>query len=237
MHDLFTFKIFHSFPELIHGFTLNKVNYGLTPNHDENEIHQNRKALFQSLGIEKIAFMHQIHSALINFISFENYQKKRQCDGMTTNAKNLALFSISADCQPALFYDPSKKVIANVHAGWRGQVANIYAQTVKHLQKEYGCNPSDLFVGIGPSLGPEASEFVNFQKEIPKKYWEFQFKPFYFDLWALAKHQLMEAGIPERQIEIARICTYSHPDRCFSHRRDPRSGRHASVICFLDLAK
>jgi polyphenol oxidase len=241
MLKLHRFKIFEPFKELIHGFSYSpggvssefssSLNCGHTSYDTPENVSENRRRLFEKLQVDKVAFMHQVHGATIEAVNSQNYLEKRRCDGISTKEKRLALFSLTADCQPALFYDPTKGVIANVHAGWRGQVGEMYLQTVKHLESQYGCRPSDLFVAIGPSLGPNASEFIHYKKEIPEKYWKFQFKPFYFDLWALARHQLENTGIPSCQIEIAQVCTYSNHDCCFSHRRHPESGRHASVVC------
>jgi len=236
----FTFEHLAQFPELIHGFSYraggvsqeecSSLNCGFTTYDKKEHVEENRRRLYTHFGVEEVATMHQIHSSAVQHVDQNNRSLPRRCDGMTSQERGLALFSLSADCQPALFYDPVHKVIANVHAGWRGQMAEIYTHCVHHMSHLYGTNPSDLFVGIGPSLGPDASEFTNYQQEIPEKYWEFQVKPTYFNLWEIARAQLRSSGVPDKQIEIAEICTYSHPESCFSHRRHPNTGRHASVI-------
>ena len=78
-----------------------------------------------------------------------NYDKT---DGLITNKKNFILSTTNADCILLLFYDPIKKVIANVHSGWRGTVARIATNTVEQMIKEYKCNPKDIICCITPSI-------------------------------------------------------------------------------------
>lgn len=150
-----------------------------------------------------------------------------------TDEKNVGLMIKHADCQAAIFYDPLHHAVANVHCGWRGNVKNIYREIVEAMGQRYGSRPQDLLVGISPSLGPQASEFRNYIKELPKSFWEFQIKPLYFDLWEISKQQLMGCGILSHHIEIAKICTFSTPEDCFSYRREKRSGRHATIVALL----
>ena len=73
-------------------------------------------------------------------------------DGLITNETGVALVTQYADCTPLLFCDPIKKVVATSHAGWRGTVKLIGKVTIEKMQKEFGCNPKDIIVGIGPCI-------------------------------------------------------------------------------------
>ena len=135
-----------------------------------------------------------------------------------------------ADCQVAIFFDPVKKVVANVHCGWQGNVQNIYAQVIQHLEAEYGSAVEDLLVCISPSLGPENAEFINHRSELPSSFYPFQIKPNYFDFWEISKMQLKKAGVLGHHIEIAQMCTFSGEKDFFSHRRDKETGRNGTVV-------
>jgi len=108
-------------------------------------------------------------------------------------------------------------------------VQNIYAKTIQKLT-ELGSKPKDLLVCISPSLGPEKAEFINHKTELPESFLPFQVKENYFDFWEISKWQLEEAGVQEKNIEIARICTFCDEKDFFSYRRDTKTGRTGTVI-------
>ena len=151
-------------------------------------------------------------------------------DGLVTNQPGVALLILHADCQAALFFDPKQRVIAAVHCGWRGNVANIYAQAVQVMERSYGTVPADVRVAISPSLGPQAAEFRNYHTELPSSFLPFRVGPTHFDLWAVALMQLKAAGIREEHVEIAGLCTYTAQEDCYSYRREKMGGRHGTLI-------
>ncbi|MBO4293657.1 MAG: peptidoglycan editing factor PgeF [Clostridia bacterium] len=73
-------------------------------------------------------------------------------DGLVTNKSNFILATTNADCILLLFFDPVKKVIANVHSGWKGTLQRISVEAVKKMVKEYNCNPQDIICCICPSI-------------------------------------------------------------------------------------
>ena len=75
-----------------------------------------------------------------------------ETDGLITNKKNMVLSTTNADCILFLFFDPVKKVIANVHSGWRGTLQRISVETINKMKKQYGCNPKDIICCICPSI-------------------------------------------------------------------------------------
>lgn len=151
-------------------------------------------------------------------------------DILMTGYTNQVLMIHHADCQASIIYDPIHHVIANVHAGWRGSVQNVYAIAIERLKHVYGSKTQDLMVGIGPSLGPNYAEFVNYKTELPESFWQFQVKPNYFDFWAISEMQLKNSGILPHHMEIARFCTYQNSEDCFSYRREGITGRHGTLV-------
>lgn len=81
-----------------------------------------------------------------------NLQEYAETDGLVTNTKNIALATTNADCILLLFFDPVKKVIANVHSGWRGTLQRISIEAVNKMKNDYGCNPEDIICCICPSI-------------------------------------------------------------------------------------
>jgi YfiH family protein len=159
---------------------------------------------------------------------------------MVTNVPGICLMVLSADCVPILMWDHAKKVIGVVHAGWKGTLHLIARKTVKVFQKDFGSSPHDIRAGIGPSIGPccfeVGSEVISQvkdrlgtgKKHIANKLAD---KKGCFDLWSANQEQLVQAGIPENNIEVARTCTCDHADVFFSHRCEGgRTGRFGAGI-------
>ena len=166
--------------------------------------------------------MHKTHIAVVDEKSPLEIEA---CDALLTNSTGIALMIRHADCQAAIFYDPIHHALGVAHAGWRGSVANIYAHTIFKMREVFGTDPSDLLVGISPSLGPKRAEFIHYKKELPSSFWPFEVSENHFDFWAISRWQLVQAGVQSERIEIAERCTYLEPKEFFSHRRDRVSGR------------
>lgn len=107
------------------------------------------------------------------------------------------------------------------------------------MQKEFGTNPEDLIAGIGPSIGPKVYEVGPEVAEMFVKQFGMDniFTPIkkseksLLNLWEVNKQILINSGIPEQQIEIAKMCTYSNSELFYSARRDGvKTGRLASGI-------
>jgi polyphenol oxidase len=238
------FSIFQNIPKLVHGVFLRQgghshglfssLNVSLSVGDDQELVNKNRKLIADVLHLKNLFTLSQVHSDQLHVIHSSNLTCDTLVgDGLLTKEVGIGLMTQHADCQVTFFVDPHQKVLANVHAGWRGNVLNIYAATVHLLQKEFGSRPQDLLVGISPSLGPSAAEFKNYEKEFPPSFASYQVRPYYFDLWQLARQQLLEAGILDSHIEIAKLCTFSNPELFFSYRREKIGGRNGSVLGWL----
>jgi len=122
-------------------------------------------------------------------------------------------------------------VVAALHVGWRGNAADFPGSGVARFCARYGLDPGEVLAVRGPSLGPTAAEFTNFESEFGE-----DFRPWYdpatrtMDLWGLTRHQLEQAGIRPRNIFAVDLCTHTMSDWFFSYRRAKVTGRQASVI-------
>lgn len=120
------------------------------------------KKLADSIGIDyiNIAKPNQAHTKNIKAVEKKvkkdepdfNLQEYAEIDGLVTNTKNIALATTNADCILLLFFDSVKKVIANVHSGWRGTLQRISIEAVNKMKNDYGCNSSDIICCICPSI-------------------------------------------------------------------------------------
>lgn len=199
---------------------------------DEN-ILENRCRIDGLMGGGKTRYARQVHGSDLLFFSGSDAGEdlERPCgDALITARPETQLGIQVADCQPVLVYDPVRHVAAAVHSGWRGSIKNIIGHTVKGMEERFGCQPGDILAGIGPSLGPCCSEFVNFRREIPKNFWSYRIDETHFDFWALSVAQLCDAGLRPGSVELSGICTRCRTDLFYSYRGEKVTGRFAAVI-------
>lgn len=210
------------------------LNFSFKGGDNDTHVEQNYNLIKElSPKSNKIVRAAQCHSARLAKVTDSSPEVEFSCDGLYTLAQQAMLMILHADCQAAIFYDPIRHVLANIHCGWRGNVQNIYREAIFALKRDFGTKPEDLLVSISPSLGPEQAEFTNYRTELPEEFWQFQVKPYYFDLWAISRWQLEKEGILPHHIEIAQICTKSNPSDYFSYRNVKQSGRHATCAMLL----
>jgi YfiH family protein len=202
--------------------------------HDEKEdVKENVEKIKEILQVPKLVSAKQAHDKQIAHIVDTSLEEQIDYDALLTEIPNIGLMINHADCQATIFYDPKHRAIANVHVGWRGNLLNIYQETIHRMQSLFDSKPADLLVCISPSLGPDDAEFINYSQEFPEEFWSFQVRPTYFDLWALSEFQLQAAGVLHHHIEVARISTYSNPQDFFSYRRHKVTGRHGTCVTLI----
>ena len=196
-----------------------------------------RLRLGNVLGFGELVYLHQVHGDRI-------FEADRQpgwgpdspagrYDAAITRARGQGLVIQVADCQAVLLVDPQRKVVANVHAGWRGSVAGLPAKVVKRMAASYGCRPHDLVCAIGPSLGPCCAEFVNYRRQLPAEFVKYKDCQERFDFWRITTDQLKETGVRPEKIFLSHICTCCNPGLFYSYRGQKTDLRFAAVIGFL----
>ncbi len=256
--DPLVFSCLSAFPELVHGVfprtgghsqgVYAGLNLGLSTGDDRDIVHQNRVDVLASLGLSRALFLSQVHGSEILVVRSEadvagglwtgqGAQPSRAftADGVVSNVKGLGFVIQVADCQAVVMYDPEKQVIANVHSGWRGSVANILGRCVKVMVRTFGCRPENIRAGVSPSLGPCCAEFINYEKEIPEVLWPYKIDGrFLFDFWRMSGDQLTACGVQKRHIEIMGLCTKCRTDLFYSYRADKVTGRFGSAIALKD---
>ena len=197
-----------------------------------------------AMPFESLVLTHQTHTANVAVVNqaYCNQGRDRtlrETDGVVTAAMDLGLVCFTADCVPILLVDPQAKVIAAVHAGWRGTVRSIAANAVEKMVQA-GANPQNILAAIGPSIGPchfevgqeVAVEFAaRFGEKLPLK----EHRPGHsmVDLWAANRLVLMEAGVQNDRIFTANICTFCNNLDFYSHRYT--NGRRGSLIAAIAM--
>lgn len=135
-------------------------------------------------------------------------------DGLITNKNNIILATTNADCILLLFFDPVKKVIANIHSGWKGTIQEISVETVNKMKDLYGCEPKDIIVCIAPSIRKchfevDKDVYQMFYDKFNRlgnleKFIEQKNDKWYIDTVYINKEILKQAGIKEENIEDSR---------------------------------
>jgi YfiH family protein len=158
--------------------------------------------------------------------------KAISADASRTSRINTVLAILTADCLPVLFCNVQGSEIAAAHAGWRGLAAGVLEATVRAMRS----SPENILAWLGPAAGPQAYEIG---EEVRAAFLahdgraESAFAPtrqghWRVDLYALARQRLADAGVT--RVYGAGLCTISDPQHYYSHRRDQRTGRMASLI-------
>lgn len=212
-------------------------NISFSTEDDPDRVAGNRRDMLAALrtrGLAAWAELNQVHGDALLFEPESvacDARPVAEGDGMATSRPGLGLLIKTADCQPILLAHRSGRYVAALHAGWRGNRCDFPGTGVARFCARYNLKACDLLAVRGPSLGPERAQFVNFERE-----WGDAFRPWFdqatqtMDLWALTRHQLRQAGLPERRIFGLDLCTASNADQFFSYRRIKKSGRQASLI-------
>jgi polyphenol oxidase len=159
---------------------------------------------------------------------------REQADGLASDAIGAALSVHVADCTPILMACPVTGACAALHAGWRGTVAGMAAWGVRTMSREFGCQPHDLRVALGPCIGaccfevgPEVSAAFSAAMPDTRENGVVLSVPGRKDRIDLRRFQRLEleaAGVRPEYIDASADCTLCDPaDRFFSYRRAGRA--------------
>lgn len=228
---------------------LSALNLGMHRGDTPENVWENYRILGQTVGFvpEDTVFTRQVHGDRVERVGRAQRGRGLRvpvedgCDGLITNEPGVALTVFSADCTPVLLYDPVRRAVGAVHAGWRGTALRIPARAVEAMTREFGTNPADVRAAIGPCIsaccfetredvpaamraafGPAAEEFI---RPAGEKY--------FVDLKGLNALALRQAGVT--CIDITAACTACQPQRFWSHRRvGDRRGSLAAIIALRE---
>jgi len=222
------------------------MNIAIKLDETEENVTKNFGILGDALGfaISDLVLTRQIHSDIVRTVTRKDcngcfHRNYPECDALITNDPGVALTVFTADCTPLLFHDPVTGAVGAAHAGWKGTAQNIGAKTVEAMCREFGCDPANIRVAIGPNVGfchfetdadvPEAM-IAAYGEEV-NEFIRPRGSKFYLDLKAINALSVKRAGV--RHIEISEDCTMCRPDRYWSHRitGERRGSQGAIIVC------
>lgn len=168
------------------------------------------EAAAKALGISKAAGLNQIHGNRTVIIRSAS-NRTEPADGMITDVPDLALCTRWADCQNFIIFAPERNVIGVLHVGWRGLIAGAIPEFFRVMKEEWNIDPSETFVGAGPSLCTQCAEFSDPMRELPSLPTEFIHGKT-VDLRGAATDQFMRLGVRPDHFERHPDCTRCHPE-------------------------
>lgn len=194
-----------------------------------------RKQLCKELNItdERLILPRQTHNCEILHIdnAFMSKSEEEQAnelygiDAVITALPRTCIGVSTADCVPVLVCDTQKRVVAAIHAGWRGTVAHIVEACIKNMADICKCRTQDMRAVIAPSIGASAFEvgdevYAAFDKGgFPMERIATRQAKWHIDLWEANRLQLLACGVPDKNIEVVGVCTHTNHEEWFSARR------------------
>jgi YfiH family protein len=155
-----------------------------------------------------------------------------EADAAVTRCPGVVLAVLHADCLPVLLCSDDGAVLGAAHAGWRGLAAGVVEATIDAMRV-----PGErVMAWLGPAAGPTNYEvgdevraaFVDGDAGAAAAFVATRPEHWRVDLYALARRRLARLGVA--RVHGGGRCTIGEPNAFFSHRRDARTGRMASLI-------
>ena len=247
--EFIQFRKLLEYPNLKHCYTLRKNDVNVqTKNGDKTELLNSYKKIGKALEIdwETIVKPYQTHTDRVEKVTKTDEQFEN-VDGVITNKMDIMLCTTSADCTSLLLYDDTKKVVGDVHSGWRGTLKQIAKKSVEKMIREFECKPEDIVCCIGPCIKKchfeveedvmemfkdefsytnrinEIIEIGRVSKEGAKKY--------NIDTTLINQIILMEVGLKKENIIDSGLCTVCNSNLFHSYRAEKeKSGRNGAFI-------
>jgi YfiH family protein len=221
------------------------LNCGPGSRDDAESVTENRRRVAEALGqrsAAQVVTLYQVHSATAVAVDIPLPRDALpKADALVTRTPGIVIGALAADCAPVLLADARAKVVAAVHAGWRGALAGV-AEAAVAAMEELGARRPQIQAAIGPSIGQAAYEVgeefkARFLAADPASAGRFMTpelgaKP-HFDLPGYVADRLRRAGLG--RVEQQAPCTNPDDSRFFSYRRsarreEPDYGRQISAI-------
>jgi polyphenol oxidase len=212
--------------------TFASFNLGAHVGDDVNAVAENRRLLRAALQLPaEPTWLNQVHGTTV-VSAAEAAASKPAADASVAFGPGAVCVVLTADCLPVLFCDRAGTRVAAAHAGWRGLAGGVLAETIEAL----GVPPSELLAWLGPAIeqdafevGPEVLE--RFVARDPNNATAFQANArgrWQADLYQLARSELARLGVTA--VHGGGFKCSADSERFFSYRRDPRTGRMASLV-------
>jgi len=216
-------------PGLVHGFEQR------APRDGKEAADESRARVARALeGSGRLLLLKQVHGAVVVEAP---WQGTPRADAAVATVPGWLLGVQTADCLPVLLVDPGRRLVAAVHAGWRGTAAGVAARAVGALVAR-GALPQDLVAALGPAVGACCYEVGEELREAFGPSGAAFFRPGtrgrpHLDVRAANVRQLLDAGLVPEALHHVADCTRCRADLYHSYRRDGRAaGRMISFVGF-----
>jgi YfiH family protein len=203
------------------------LNLGRGSADDPGAVEENRRRAAAALGARSrdLALCFQVHSSEVRVAESAWGDDRPRADGVVTARPGLACGALAADCAPVLLADAEARIVAAVHAGWRGALDGVIAAAVDAMTG-LGAHPERIVAAVGPCIAQASyevgTEFLAvFESRSPD--WARFFAPGaapdkrQFDLPGFVLQRLTDAGVGSA--EWLGRDTFAEETHFFSNRR------------------
>lgn len=221
------------------------LNVGDTVGDAPGAVRANRLKLAAALGDMRrpIVFARQVHGSGVCVVSGAPLpgEEPVEADALVSDCEDVYLGVTVADCVPVLLYDPVRRVVAAVHAGWRGLDAGVLTAAVAKMTEAFGSEPRRVEAAIGPHIGvccyEIGDELVGKFGSVVRAIRTDSSGRRFLSLARVAQHQLRDAGLEPANVNLSAPCTSCFVESYYSYRAEGgRTGRFAAVIGLEALA-
>lgn len=223
---------------------------------DETEAVLRRRAMLSHHTGSELLWLSQTHSAEVVHFSknLEAAEPSLLADASYTGSVGRVCIVSTADCLPILLCDQQARVVAAVHAGWQGLLNGVIENTITKIKKYLSetsdqkaslenvleaANNFELLAYIGPSIRQSnyqvdsvfRKRFVNADERFENAFVREDVsgeEKYLASLSYIAKTILKDSGV--NNIHDSELCSFDSDEQFYSHRRDPNTGRFASMI-------
>lgn len=219
----------------------NSLNLALHVGDDRDFVRKNRRLTAAALNFKPsfLTCAQQVHGikiakvdkSLIGSGDVDNETAIANTDALVANERQAALTIFTADCVPLILVEPSKRIVAVAHAGWRGTLSKIAVAAVEAMVSEFSALPSEIFAYIGPAIRACSYEVdEHLHQRYRSAFPEVVGDEMVLDLPTVNIHQLIKTGIEADNIFDLGLCTDCHPELFYSYRRERETGRQAAIV-------
>lgn len=193
---------------------------------------------------------HQVHGDRVAVVerAVVTREELEGYDAFVTGRPGVAIGVRTADCVPVLLYDSVRRVVAAVHAGWKGTVLHVSQKAMAVMTERFGCVPGDMRAVIGPAIGPDSFQVG---EEVVARFREAGFpldeigsyrgagdgSPMsgghHIDLFRANRWLLEQAGISPEHIQVHAIDTFTSAGFFSARREGVSCGRNINAIKLL----
>ena len=224
-----------AFADRTDGVSMSPYDAGNLADHvgdDPDHVRANRDLLARAVGLDvaHVVSMAPVHGNDVGSVRGASAEPVPEVDALVTTVPGLALLVLAADCVPVLLADGSAGVVAVVHAGWRGVLADVVGVTLDAM-RDHGARAANTRAVVGPAICGSCYD-------VPRERFDqvIEVAPAAASVAHDGRPGLdLRAGVVERLREsgVATTlhggCTFETPT-LFSFRRDHVTGRHGGVV-------